>query len=65
MTLPAAQTRDILIYDHPLSGNCHKIRMFLSMLGLPYRLDFMNVLEHANQAEWFGIEPFAPDSGRD
>lgn len=54
MTLPSAQSRDILIYDHPLSGNCHKIRMFLNMLGLPYRLEFMNVLEHANQADWFG-----------
>lgn len=50
----ATATRDILIYDHPLSGNCHKIRMFLSMLSLPYRLEFMNVLEHANQVDWFG-----------
>lgn len=54
MTRPHMRNRDILIYNHPLSGNCHKIRMFLTMLGLPYRIELMNVLEHANQAEWFG-----------
>ncbi len=54
MTHAHPTSRDILIYDHPLSGNCHKIRMFLTMLDLPYRLELMNVLEHANQADWFG-----------
>lgn len=54
MTRPHMRNRNILIYNHPLSGNCHKIRMFLTMLGLPYRIELMNVLEHANQAEWFG-----------
>ncbi|SEP24500.1 glutathione S-transferase [Salinihabitans flavidus] len=54
MTTNNQADRDILIYNHPLSGSCHKVRMFLNMLGLPFRLELMNVLEHANQADWFG-----------
>ena len=26
----------ITLYDHPRSGNCHKVRLFLSVLGLAY-----------------------------
>lgn len=27
----------ITLYNMPLSGNCHKVRLFLSLLGLPYQ----------------------------
>ncbi|MGR9100460.1 MAG: glutathione S-transferase family protein [Gammaproteobacteria bacterium] len=27
----------ITLYDTPLSGNCHKVRLFLSLLALPYQ----------------------------
>jgi len=26
----------ILLYDHPLSGNCYKIRLLFALLGIPY-----------------------------
>lgn len=54
MSKDAPAGREILIYDHPLSGNCHKVRMFLSMIGIPYRLELMDVLAGANQSDWFG-----------
>lgn len=28
---------DITLYDYPISGNCYKIRLLLSLLGLDYR----------------------------
>ncbi len=44
---------ELILYDHPLSGNCHKVRMFLNILGVQFRTDLMDVLKHENQAEWF------------
>lgn len=41
------------LYDHPLSGNCHKVRLFLSMLGLPFKSEFVDVLAGANHAPWY------------
>jgi glutathione S-transferase len=43
----------ITLYDHPRSGNCHKIRLFLSMLGLTYDSIFVDVLSKANHEHWF------------
>lgn len=40
------------LYDFPLSGNCHKVRMMLSLLGLDYELVNMDLLKR---------EQFAPD----
>jgi glutathione S-transferase len=45
--------KNLLLYDHPLSGNCHKIRMFLSLLGLPYRAEFVDVVNGATRTDWF------------
>jgi glutathione S-transferase len=42
------------LYDHPLSGNCHKVRLLLSMLGLSYRSEFVDVPNGAHHALWFG-----------
>ncbi|MDR5821811.1 glutathione S-transferase family protein [Caballeronia sp. LZ043] len=42
------------LYDHPLSGNCHKVRMLLAMTGLPYRSEFVDVPNEAHHAPWFG-----------
>jgi glutathione S-transferase len=43
----------LTLYDHPRSGNCHKVRLFLSMLALPYRSVFVDVLPGANHEKWF------------
>ncbi|GGB54818.1 glutathione S-transferase [Tistrella bauzanensis] len=38
----------MILYDHPLSGNCHKVRMLLSMLGLNVETRFIDVVNHAH-----------------
>lgn len=43
----------LTLYDHPLSGNCHKVRLFLSMLGLPYESAFIDVPKGANRETRF------------
>jgi glutathione S-transferase len=47
------QARMIILYDHPLSGNCHKVRMLLSMLGLHYESRLADVLAHVHHEQWF------------
>jgi glutathione S-transferase len=29
--------QSLVLYDFPLSGHCHRVRLMLSLLGLPYR----------------------------
>lgn len=41
------------LYDHPLSGNCHKIRLFLSMLGIDHESVFIDVPGGANREPAF------------
>jgi glutathione S-transferase len=43
----------ITLYDHPRSGNCHKVRLLLSMLGLEYESRFVEVLEGVHNESWF------------
>lgn len=47
------------LYDFELSGNCYKVRLFLSILGLEYQnhqIDFYPGREH--KSDWFlGINP--------
>jgi glutathione S-transferase len=44
----------IKLYDYELSGNCYKLRLFMSFLGIPYKtvpIDFYPGREH--MSEWF------------
>lgn len=43
----------ITLYDHPRSGNCHKVRLLLSMLGLPHERVLVDVLSRTNDEDWF------------
>jgi glutathione S-transferase len=43
----------LTLYDHPKSGNCHKIRLLLSILQLPYRSVFIDVPNGANREPSF------------
>lgn len=43
----------ITLYDHPRSGNCYKVRLFLSLIDLPSRREFIDVLARKNQTEAF------------
>ena len=49
----------IRLYDYVLSGNCYKIRLFLSLLGLEWEtrwIDFHPRRDH--KSEWFlGLNP--------
>lgn len=46
------------LYDHPLSGNCHKVRLLLSILGLPYQSEFIDVPKGVNrEATFTAINP--------
>lgn len=44
----------IKLYDSALSGNCHKVRMMLGILGLPYETAPMNWAKGEQRLDWFG-----------
>lgn len=52
-------TRMITLYEFALSGNCHKVRLFLSLLRLPYQTVAVRggELEHKS-AEFLAKNPF-------
>lgn len=60
MNAAASTAREpIRLYRHPLSGHCHRVEMFLSMLGLPFELvdvDFVGG-EH-KKAPFLARNPF-------
>ncbi len=35
----------IKLHDHPLSGNCYKVRLLLSQLGVPYERVYVDIFE--------------------
>lgn len=43
----------LTLYDHPRSGNCYKVRLFLALIGKGYRSTFVDVLARKNQAPEF------------
>lgn len=43
----------LTIYDHPLSGNCHKVRLFLSVLGRGFESFSIDVPNGSNREESF------------
>ncbi len=48
----------LTLYDHPLSGNCHKVRLFLSAIGMSFESVFIDVPKHVNrEAPFTRINP--------
>lgn len=46
-------TESIKLCRHPLSGHCHRVELFLSLLGLPFELVEVDLLGGQNrQAEF-------------
>jgi glutathione S-transferase len=43
----------LLLYDHPRSGNCYKVRLFAAILGLPLELRPVDVLGGETRTEEF------------
>lgn len=49
----------ITLYEFALSGNCHKIRLLLSLLGLPYQSIAVNGTERQHKTDAFlTLNPF-------
>jgi glutathione S-transferase len=49
----------IVLYRHPLSGHCHRVELFLSLLELPYRLVDVDLLaKEQKQPAFLKLNPF-------
>lgn len=44
----------VLLYDNPVSGNCHKVRLILSLLGIEFERRELSVTDHSNRADVLG-----------
>ncbi len=61
--------KPIKLYQHPVSGHCHRIRLFLSLLNIPYELVLVDLMkgEHKSEAHLamnsFGEVPVIDDNG--
>ncbi|HVK55420.1 MAG TPA: glutathione S-transferase, partial [Burkholderiales bacterium] len=52
-------THAIKLYRHPLSGHSHRVELFLSLLGLPFELVDVDLVNKAHKAEPFlKMNPF-------
>jgi len=49
----------IELFDFDISGNCHKVRLMLSLLGLEYQRHAVNLREREQKSpEYLGLNPF-------
>jgi glutathione S-transferase len=44
----------VLFYDNPVSGNCYKVRLILSLLGVEFERRELSVIDHSDRAEVLG-----------
>ncbi len=44
----------VLLYDNPVSGNCHKARLILGLLGIEFERRELSVVDHSDRAEVLG-----------
>lgn len=44
----------ILLYENAVSGNCHKVRLILGMLGIEYESRELSVVDRSGRAEILG-----------
>lgn len=48
----------IKLYDTPVSGNCHKARLMLSILGLDHEIEPINLMKKEQKTpEYMGVHP--------
>jgi len=52
-TRPVAD-RAMLLYDNDISGNCYKVRLLLTMLGIPFERRQMSVFDRSDRSEILG-----------
>lgn len=49
----------IRLYQHPLSGHAHRVRLFLSLLGLPFEMVEVDLLKgEQKRPEYLAMNPF-------
>jgi glutathione S-transferase len=44
----------VLLYDNPVSGNCYKIRLILTLLGIEFERRELSVVDYAERVETLG-----------
>ena len=44
----------MLLYDNAISGNCYKVRLLFSLLGIEYERREVSVIDRSNRAELLG-----------
>jgi glutathione S-transferase len=44
----------VLLYDNPVSGNCYKVRLLLSLLGIEFERRELSVVDRSNRAGVLG-----------
>ena len=44
----------VLLYDNPVSGNCHKARLILGLLGIEFERRELSVVDRSDRAEVLG-----------
>jgi glutathione S-transferase len=44
----------VLLYDNRVSGNCYKVRLILSLLGIEFERRELSVVDHSDRAEVLG-----------
>jgi glutathione S-transferase len=44
----------LLLYDSPVSGNCYKVRLLLTLLGVPFERRTVDVIDRSNRPELLG-----------
>jgi glutathione S-transferase len=44
----------LVLYDNPVSGNCHKVRLILALLGIEYERRELSVVDYSDRLETLG-----------
>jgi glutathione S-transferase len=44
----------LVLYDNPVSGNCHKVRLILALLGIEYERREMSVVDYSERLATLG-----------
>jgi glutathione S-transferase len=44
----------LLLYDNPVSGNCYKVRLILTLLGIEFERHELSVVDYAGRVETLG-----------
>ena len=58
-TTNASPTKQIKLYRHPISGHCHRVELFLSLLNLPVELIHIDLMSKAQKSpEFLAMNPF-------